>query len=170
MVTQSDITYRLRGIPDHYGKDEVSQLVAELLELDIGAISVRSLASHHFREMEKVATLNLRERPRALENGTNEWKFRYNNLDTVLDTNFIGFTPLHGILDETCDTWYIHLHFCEEHVSFTDHGKVALLFPASTRTLSGHSKSGQTTSCGSETRCHMICQTAESTFTVTIPA
>ena len=116
MLSQSDITYRLRGIPDHYGKDEVSQLVARLLELDVDAISTRSLASHPFREMEKVATLNLWERPIKLADGANEWRFqcrdplRGDDLEIVIDTNFIGITPLHGISDEQCDTWYVHLH------------------------------------------------------------
>lgn len=111
MVSQSDITYRLRGIPDHYGKDEVSQLVARLLELDVGAISVRSLASHPFREREKVATLSLWERPRKLGNGANEWKFQCRDalqdgdLDIVIDTNFIGISPLYGIPDERCEAW-----------------------------------------------------------------
>ncbi|KAF4546210.1 Protein serac1 [Lasiodiplodia theobromae] len=121
MVSQSDITYRLGGIPDHYGNDEVSQLVAQLLGLDVGAIWVRSLASHPFREREKVATLNLRERAWELENGTNEWTFHYTNpnsgeaLDIVLDTNFIGITPLHGTPDERCDACCIALSGLNAH-------------------------------------------------------
>lgn len=179
MVSQSDITYRLREIPDHYGINEVSQLIARLLELDVDAISVRSLATHPFREMEKVATLNIRERPKRLANGANEWKFKCcrklhgDDLDIVIDTNFIGITPLHGISDEQCDTWYAHLH-CDEvtqtSVIFTDDDEVVLLFLASTRTLLDHSKPGQTTSCGSATHCRGICQIAEYTFTAMIPA
>lgn len=178
-MSQSDITYRLRGIPDHYGKAEVSQLVARLLGLDVGTVWVRSLAGHPFRETEQVATLNLQERPTLFENGTNEWLFRDNNphqdgtSDIVFDTNFDGITPLHHVSDEDCDTWYVHLHYVratEGLVVFTDNHKAALLSQVSTRTLLAHSNQSQTALCGSGTRCQKIYQTPEYTSTAMIPA
>lgn len=114
-VSDQDIVYRVRRVPVHYERSDISRLLSQVLLVENEeTIKVWSLTTNPYRS-EKVATVTFDQIPDLLmnnaERGKNEWQFEARDLfneahDTArisctqtppiaIDTNFLGFTPLH---------------------------------------------------------------------------
>lgn len=102
-----DTVFRLRRIPEKYGKKDIPDLLRTAFQQDGDfTVEVGSLARSPYRADEKVATVTLSEARSLLLNvatvGNNgfEWQLeaelREKERFTLhLDTHFQGFTPLH---------------------------------------------------------------------------
>jgi hypothetical protein len=107
-----DSTYRVRAIPNGYGKEEVRIALCAVCKIDVGEITVSSLAKNPHRD-EMVATVSFMQAPAILKGkDRDEWSLQYfpshdfqNTRDTghgedteiihlVFDRHFRGFTPL----------------------------------------------------------------------------
>lgn len=111
MVSEAEITFRLRGIPGNFSRSKVKDLVRTQLSLeDAIRVTVRSLACNPVRKHETVATLNFTSLP-ALLSGKREHflDFELDDKDGRLefDTHFEGFTPLHSAQDKDCEFEYV---------------------------------------------------------------
>lgn len=119
-----DVVYRVRRIPVHYKRSEIPRLLSQVLLVeDEETIKVWSLAESPYRS-EKIATVTFAQVPDMLvKDGTKnryEWNFEARDLfdeardgtrtsftqtpPIAVDTNFLGFTPLH--LAEAPDSDY----------------------------------------------------------------
>lgn len=102
-----DTVFRLRRIPEKYGKKDIPDLLRTAFQQDGDfAVEVGSLARSPYRADEKVATVTLPEARSVLLNvatvGGNgfEWQLevdfgKQERFTLHLDTHFQGFTPLH---------------------------------------------------------------------------
>lgn len=110
MANQTSLTYRLKGIPKHHGRNDARDLVCRLLSLDQNKVRIRSLAQHPLKENEKIATISFSEQPNILAKRPRAgyWPLEEPDDDGSyvtysLDTHFHGLTPLHDLADEECD-------------------------------------------------------------------
>ncbi|KAG7009638.1 hypothetical protein G7Y79_00002g007530 [Physcia stellaris] len=114
-VSDRDFVYRVRRVPMHYERSDLSRLLGQVLLVENEEIiKVWSLTTSPYRS-EKIATVTFDQIPGLLmkdaERGKNEWQFEAKDLlkeahymertsytetpPIAIDTNFLGFTPLH---------------------------------------------------------------------------
>jgi hypothetical protein len=101
-VMESDIVYRVRGIPTNYSDDQLRTLLASRLELDLSFIDIRSLATKPGRKTQ-TAVVVLTSIPSLLsvKDKEDEWVFKWRIVETnhtshiSFDTHFNGLTVLY---------------------------------------------------------------------------
>ena len=105
-----DKTLRVTNIPKEYDKERLRQVIADILELEVGNnVKIHSLAFDAVDEKDlqyKVATVSLNLRPALLPETSKDWAFELPNGDNdgcgggregqrmYIDEHFHGFTPL----------------------------------------------------------------------------
>lgn len=96
--------FRLRGLPNTVTNlDDVASLLCERLdEIPIHHIHVCSLASTlNIREdpKSKVATVMFETAPSVVQDnlGEDQWSIPHTDFDLILDTHFLGMTPLNDV-------------------------------------------------------------------------
>ena len=105
-----DKTLRVTKIPEDYDKQQLRQVIVDMLELEVGNdVKIHSLAFDAVDEKElqyKVATVSFNIRPARLPEISKEWAFDLSNSGNDerdderegqrihIDEHFRGFTPL----------------------------------------------------------------------------
>lgn len=116
MAADSNVTFRLQGIPGQYlRRNAVHELVGRALSVhpDTG-FDVHSVAANPLEPTSRVATLSFQVIPPLLsDRSKKEWVLRpqsdwySDGIDgwrkpLVFDTHFYGFTPLQNTKEEDC--------------------------------------------------------------------
>lgn len=106
MVADSEIAFRLRGVPAGFSIPEVAAELAQSLDLaqDI-SVKIYSLSCDPVRKDEQVGTLAFSRIPASLQR-RHEISFTSSSgpreIQFILDAHFEGFTPLHRSLEKKC--------------------------------------------------------------------
>lgn len=104
MVSDTDLAYRLQGLPSSLDKDDIIQCVKQGLNLDPDcSVKIRSISPDALDSSQQVVTLGFNKKPKALEK--DNFHLFTAELDDgekylSVDTRFDGFTPLHSVKDE----------------------------------------------------------------------
>jgi hypothetical protein len=80
---ESQVTYRVRGIPREYTWKRVQGLLSSVLQLGgtQGAVQVRSIATS-LDQKSKMATVDFTNRPACFSSDRNEWSFEIPEVDS----------------------------------------------------------------------------------------